>query len=390
MMYIADDQESFARVRHHHHSHHRQDRIRQQEDRNLHYIEHMSRSAQEQKEEREGGSNNTRREARARKSSSPQIQFPPTPPASPCVVAVEGEGGCGEEGVRGKRRKGKSGPANGTEGNGSLGSSILTWRGRALGDCHSKEARATDPDCESIDEGTIRKLNIVKGRQKEDLSGWHVQLGVMDRGEKDRLSRTNYQGLLPSPASTASHSEIGEGDFGSSSLEGDDQDGDEEWGSTCHQSPVEIDLNPSTPPPLEKSSHDQRQHHTINDTLHSAPHSPARAESSSIDSTSLPPTMPPKARDTLPPPPPPKNAGSKSPAAVPGLVAHINDYASQSIEIPELEDLVTVPNGTKMKGFVGEGSANVVIEILLPWGTPEATAQFFRGRHASQNTEAKT
>lgn len=42
-------------------------------------------------------------------------------------------------------------------------------------------------------------------------------------------------------------------------------------------------------------------------------------------------------------------------------------------------DMVTVPAGTKVGEFVGEGSANVVVGIELPEGTPMATRRLFEG-----------
>lgn len=42
-------------------------------------------------------------------------------------------------------------------------------------------------------------------------------------------------------------------------------------------------------------------------------------------------------------------------------------------------NLYSVPVGTKVKQFVGEGSANVVIELDLPEGTSAATREFFEG-----------
>lgn len=41
--------------------------------------------------------------------------------------------------------------------------------------------------------------------------------------------------------------------------------------------------------------------------------------------------------------------------------------------------MVTVPAGAKVREFVGEGSANVVVGIDLPEGTPMATRRFFEG-----------
>lgn len=42
-------------------------------------------------------------------------------------------------------------------------------------------------------------------------------------------------------------------------------------------------------------------------------------------------------------------------------------------------EMVTVPTGVRVKEFVGEGSANVVVGIELPEGTPMATRRFFEG-----------
>lgn len=42
-------------------------------------------------------------------------------------------------------------------------------------------------------------------------------------------------------------------------------------------------------------------------------------------------------------------------------------------------DMVSVPAGAKVREFVGEGSANVVVGIELPEGTPIATRRFFEG-----------
>lgn len=46
--------------------------------------------------------------------------------------------------------------------------------------------------------------------------------------------------------------------------------------------------------------------------------------------------------------------------------------------------LVSVPAGSRVKDFVGEGSANVVVGIELPEGTPIATKRFFEGRFVSE------
>ena len=43
-------------------------------------------------------------------------------------------------------------------------------------------------------------------------------------------------------------------------------------------------------------------------------------------------------------------------------------------------NMVRVPAGCEVKAFVGEGSANVVVEIELPEGTPAATRRFFEGK----------
>lgn len=46
-------------------------------------------------------------------------------------------------------------------------------------------------------------------------------------------------------------------------------------------------------------------------------------------------------------------------------------------------DMVTVPTGVKVREFVGEGSANVVVGIELPEETPMATRKFFEGMISS-------
>lgn len=46
--------------------------------------------------------------------------------------------------------------------------------------------------------------------------------------------------------------------------------------------------------------------------------------------------------------------------------------------------MVSVPAGARVREFVGEGSANVVVGIELPEGTPVATRRFFEGMSLAQ------
>lgn len=43
-------------------------------------------------------------------------------------------------------------------------------------------------------------------------------------------------------------------------------------------------------------------------------------------------------------------------------------------------NMYSVPMGTRVKEFVGEGSANVVVELELPEGAPPAIKDFFQGK----------
>lgn len=49
-------------------------------------------------------------------------------------------------------------------------------------------------------------------------------------------------------------------------------------------------------------------------------------------------------------------------------------------------NLYSVPAGTRVKSFVGEGAANVVVELELPQGAPATTKHFFQGRLAGSST----